>query len=344
MNILIEAHHPAHIHFFKHVIRILIDRGDEVLVLGRDRDVMRSLLDSYSYIPNILISATGTGNRFPLAEFLHRQRQVASSIRTRKPDIVMSLMGTYTQSAKLFGVPNLIFTDSEFQRTAHAIAHPFATRIHTPECFGKSLGRKHIRYRGYHELAFLHPDRFTPDPCVLNELGGIAEGDYMVLRVSAWDTLHDIGEQGLANQLTDTVRSLSRYLKVFIVPERGVDLGELESHRLALSPHRLHDVLAFARLVVSEGASTASEAACLGVPAVYINSTSRSYLDDQENRYGLVHNFRSASTAIARAMQLAEDPPSKAWRQQRRQALIDDHIDVTAYVIDQIDRYRSSAS
>jgi predicted glycosyltransferase len=38
MRILIEAHHPAHIHFWKYPVRELIDRGHEVLMIGRDRD------------------------------------------------------------------------------------------------------------------------------------------------------------------------------------------------------------------------------------------------------------------------------------------------------------------
>ena len=118
---------------------------------------------------------------------------------------------TPAQAARLFGVPNIIFTDSEFQSFNHKIAHPFATRIYTPQCFDKPLGGKQRRYNGYHELAFLHPARFTPRPEVLSRLsvnggpsvngtggtGAPAPGQYVVIRTSAWNTLHDIGESGL---------------------------------------------------------------------------------------------------------------------------------------------------
>ena len=127
MRLLIEAHHPAHIHFFKNMVRLWRERGDEVLLLGRDRDVMRKLLDAYDWIPSQIVSSTGQNNRFPLREMLLRQAGVARAVRRFQPDLVLSLMGSYTQAARLFGVPNVIFTDSEFQSFNHRIAHPFAT-------------------------------------------------------------------------------------------------------------------------------------------------------------------------------------------------------------------------
>src|SRR5688572_31596557 len=43
-------------------------------------------------------------NRFPMEEMLRRQFTVARSIRRFRPEIVLSLMGSYTQSARFFGV------------------------------------------------------------------------------------------------------------------------------------------------------------------------------------------------------------------------------------------------
>jgi len=37
MRILIEAHHPAHIHFFKKAVRLWRDRGDEVETIRAKR-------------------------------------------------------------------------------------------------------------------------------------------------------------------------------------------------------------------------------------------------------------------------------------------------------------------
>jgi uncharacterized protein len=372
MRLLIEAHHPAHIHFFKHAIRAWQDRGDEVLLLGRDRDVMKQLLTAYSWIPQEIISSTGRSNRFPMREMLLRQLAVARTIRSFRPSLVLSLMGSYTQAARLLGVPNIIFTDSEFQSFNHRIAHPFATRIYTPECFWKPLGPKQRRYRGYHELAFLHPSRFSARQSVLSRLSvnrsgsagsaaagsaaagsaaagtgtagragsaHPAPGQYVVLRTSAWNTLHDIGQSGLGAGFDGLMQMLLPHYSVYIVPEGGQLAAQWSSYRLNVPPDEYHDVLAFAALVITEGASTASEAACLGVPSVYVNTTRRGYLEDQERRYQLVYNYTDAELAVRKVRELIAAPPRREDLEAARARLIADHIDVTDYVVSELDRF-----
>ncbi|HVW25620.1 MAG TPA: DUF354 domain-containing protein [Polyangiaceae bacterium] len=339
MRLLIEAHHPAHIHFFRNAIRVWRERGDDVLLLGRDRDVMKKLLAAYSYIPFEVLTAQRKNNRFPMEEMLQRQVKVAAKIAAFRPDVVLSLMGSYTQSAALFRRPNIIFTDSEFQSFNHRIAHPFATRIYTPECFWKDLGKKQRRYRGYHELAFLHPARFSPNDAVLEMMGNPEPGRYVVLRISAWNTLHDIGMKGFGDYFDEFMRELTRRIAVYLVPEGGALPAEWEAHRLRIPPERFHDALAFARLVVTEGASTASESACLGVPAVYLNTTERGYLNDQERRYGLVSNFTDARAALKKTLELLDAPHDTERYRAARDRLVADHIDVTEYVVREIDGF-----
>ena len=60
------------------------------------------------------------------------------------------------------------------------------------------LGRKHIRYNGFHELAYLHPNRFKPDISVLDELK-VKEGEkFVILRFVSWNATHDFGQAGLS--------------------------------------------------------------------------------------------------------------------------------------------------
>lgn len=338
MRLLIEAHHPAHIHFFKHAIRTWLDRGHQVKLLGRDRDVMRQLLRAYDYIPSELTSTVTELNQFPLGEMLVRHARVTEQLFRFGPDLVLSLMGSYTQPAGLLRVPNFIFTDSEFQHLNHRIAHPFATRIYTPECFWKDLGPKQLRYKGYHELAFLHPKRFTPSTAVLEQLG-LSPGEYVVVRISAWDTLHDVGESGFGGALDEFMEALLAKYRVLVVPERGQISPRWAEHQMKIGPEKFHDVLAAARFVVSEGASTASEAACLGVPALYLNTTSRGYLDDIARRYDLVSCHKHARGALRKVREWLEEPPDLALAQRARQRLLDEHIDVTDFVVREVEDF-----
>lgn len=341
MRILLEAHHPAHIHFFKYAVKEWTDRGDEVLLLGRDRDVMKALLAAYGWIPYRLLTTGARNNRFPLAEFLGRQSGVAAHIVRFRPDVVMSCMGSYAQTAGVLRVPSAIFTDSEHQAFNHRIAHPFATRIYTPECFHKDLGPKQRRYRGYHELAFLRPERFTPRDEVLARLDalqpGVKKHGYTVLRTSAFNTLHDIGQAGIGAAIREVFDLCAAEGPVFIVPEGGKVPAEWERYRFALPPDWFHDALAFARFVVTEGASTASECACLGVPAVYVNSSSLGYLEEQERRYALVDVLKPGGPVVEKVRERIAATPDRARWDAARERLLEDHVDVTSVIVSAAD-------
>jgi predicted glycosyltransferase len=305
MKILLEAHHPAHIHFWKYPVRELIERGHEVLMIGRDRDVMRRLLEVYDWIPAEIPKRRTRGNKFPLIEMLERQWVVAKSIRRFRPDVVASLMGSYTQTAKLLGVRNLIFTDSEFQHFNHRIAHPFADEIYTPACFYKDLGAKQVKYDGIHELVFLNPRVFRRDPSVLERYDGLVAGGYVLVRLSAWNTLHDLAHEGLGDRVYSFVQECERKYRVVISAEEGKLPPGLERCAMRIAAEDFHQLLAHSRMVLSEGASTASEAACLGVPSVYINNTEpRGYLKLLEEQYGLVWGFDDAEQGIQAAREL----------------------------------------
>jgi uncharacterized protein len=135
------------------------------------------------------------------------------------------------------------------------------------------------------------------------------------------------------------MQRLLPHYSVYIVPEGGQLAARWSSYRLNVPPDEYHDVLAFAALVITEGASTASEAACLGVPSVYVNTTRRGYLEDQERRYQLVYNYTDAELAVRKVRELVMAPPRSEDLRAARAQLIADHIDVTDYVVSELDRF-----
>ncbi|MDQ8206013.1 DUF354 domain-containing protein [Coraliomargarita sp. SDUM461003] len=339
MRILLEAHHPAHIHFWKYPIRELQARGHDVRMVGRKRDVMERLLAAYPWIDAVVPSQSASFNRFPLLGMLSRQAFVANTIRKFQPDVVASLMGSYTQSAKLLGVRNVVFTDSEFQHFNHRIAHPFADEIHTPECFYKELGAKQKRYNGIHELAFLDP-AYTDFSQVLSaRYAELLERPYAIVRMSAWNTFHDISHQGIGDNLESFVRYLNTHYRVVISAEESALPESLKEYAATFAPEDFHAVLAGASFVLTEGASTASEAACLGVPTVYINSTEpRGYLQMLEERYGLLRGFSDSASGLAVARELVESLNTRLYSEWRDHATkhIEESIDVVAYIVNSV--------
>ena len=147
----------------------------------------------------------------------------------------------------------------------------------------KAPKKKQIKYSGYQELAYLHPARFIPDPVIRQVLGVGIKEKYVILRFVAWGASHDYGHKGIAlENKFKAVKEFANFAKVFISAEGSLP-AELETLRLKIPPEKMHDVLAFASLIFSESATMVSEAAVLGVPGIYIDSTGRYYTRDQKN-------------------------------------------------------------
>lgn len=311
-------------------------------MIGRDRDVMKRLLEVYDWIPAEIPKRKTRKNKFPLIEMIERQRAVAKAIRRFRPDVVASLMGSYTQSAKLFGVRNVIFTDSEFQHFNHRIAHPFADEIHTPACFYKDLGSKQRRYDSIHELGFLGPNHFICDDSFLDRYPSLKLNRYIVMRLSAWNTFHDLDHAGIGDHVYSFVESVKSDYKIVISAEENKVPPGLDAYALAVEPEDFHQLLAHSQFVLSEGASTASEAACLGVPCVYVNSTEeRGYLRLLAERYQLVRGFADPDVGVSAALEwinLLEDDTVRLRFVEASDHFIRDLIDPVDYIVEQLIR------
>ncbi len=86
----------------------------------------------------------------------------------------------------------------------------------------------------------------------------------------------------------------------------------------------------------------ASECAILGTPAIFIDFAGRGYTDEEEEKYGMVFNFRddivSQENALRKAVELLENKHLKEEYQVKRTKLINDKIDGTKFMVDLIER------
>ena len=77
----------------------------------------------------------------------------------------------------------------------------------------------------------------------------------------------------------------------------------------------------------------ASEAAVLGTPAIYVNSLTMGYIED-EQRYGLLHHFTNGRAALDKVRELLATPALKARYAERRARLLADKINPTPWLVD----------
>ena len=80
-----------------------------------------------------------------------------------RPDLLVGGVGNVyvAHVGKLLRKPSIVFDDIEHAEIDHRLMDPFVSVICTPSCYRGDIGTKQVRYNGYHEPAYLHPNRFT---------------------------------------------------------------------------------------------------------------------------------------------------------------------------------------
>ncbi len=346
MRLLIDILHPAHVHIFKNLIRELGERGHEVRITMREKDVARDLLDQYGF-PYEILSQQRSGLGLA-AEFATRNARLWSVAERFRPHFLVGCMGpSITAVGRLRRLLArdrarvVVFYDTEMAALTNTFVYPLADYVCTADCYYGFVPGNHITYPGYQQLAYLHPNRFTPDRAVVSQAGIDPDAPFSVVRFVSYQASHDVGTAGISNQKKiELVRGLAEHGRVLLTSEKELP-PELEPYRVKLPASQMHHVLAFARLLVGESATMASESAVLGVPAVYISPRGRGFTDDQERRYGLVQNFtaeRYQQDWVGAVKKLAADPKLTERARAAHAHLLREKIDVTAWMLDFFER------
>ncbi len=306
------------------------------MVTAREKDGSNRLLDAIG-IPYELISRSSIGICCQIVEFLGRNWRFWKLARRFQPDVMTGIMGpTIAVVGWLMRCPRYVFYDTECAMFTNRFVYPLATHVITPACYRGKIGPRHVTYAGYHELAYLHPARFRPDPEVVRRNGLDPGKSYCLVRFVGWWATHDRGERGLSlEQKIQAVQTLGRYGKVLITSEAPLPPA-LEPFRYSGAVEDIHHVLAFARLLYGESATMASESAVLGVPAVYVSDTGRGYTDEEDRRYGLVHNFKVADydASLEKAAALLTDANTAVHARAASERLLGEKGDVTAFMVE----------
>ena len=346
MRILIDMGHPAHVHFFKNFIWEMEKNGHEIKVTARDKEVTQDLLIKYGFAFQI-IGKSKPGKTNLLKEWIIRDFRLYKSARNFKPDILMGIGNpSIAHVSKIIRKSSIIFTDTEHAKFSNSITFPFSDVICTPDCYRDSIGSKQIRYNGYHEIAYLHPHYFTPNPTVLDELG-LTEGDlFIIVRFVSWQASHDVGQHGIRDKV-GLVKALEQYGRVLITSE-GALPSELQQYQIRVSPEKLHDLLYYAMLYVGEGGTMASEAAVLGTHAIYVNSLGLGYIAEENEKYHLISDFSGEActdeTVQTEARRLLQNPDLRKVGKEKGDALVQDKIDVTAFMVWFVENFPDSVS
>lgn len=332
MRIVVTIQHPAHVHFFRHAIDELSAAGHDVFVFARENDLAVPLLEAYGIGHEVLAGPQASLLGLARTQLTYEARLLARARRI-DPDVMTAIGGVaVSHVAPLVGAKSVVWIDNEGV-SSHRLMAPFAHRIYTPATFRDDFGTSHRRYDGFQELAYLHPDRFEPNPDRLEAFGIDPQEPYYVCRFKRWDALHDVGEAGLSRAGKRAIVSLLDGYGTVYVTSSGDLPPDLEAYEQPIPPTHVHDLLHFADGYAGDSATMATEAALLGTPAVRIQSFAgdgdMSNFVVLEDGYGLLQSTDDEREALALLRAQCGDPQTGARWASRRAQLLSETVDVT---------------
>ncbi len=340
--------HPAHFHLFKNTAEDLRKEGYHVRYLIKRKDVLESLVISSGVDYQIVREKERkTTSKAGLAlSLLAMDWHVTRCLIKNRTDL---LVGTYTPLISgRTGVPTIVCNedDADVVPNFARLSYPFASDILVPTtCDCGKWNHKAIKVKTYQELAYLHPDNFTPSREIAEKYV-TTDSPFFIIRFAKLSAHHDSGIKGIDASLAERIIGLmAPYGRVYITSERPLE-PQFEPYRIHIDPIDMHHVMAFCSLYVGDSQTMAAEAGVLGVPFIRFNDfVGRiGYLKELEEVYLLGFGFKThEQEALVRTLQELLSMKDRAVIfQSRRQRMLADKIDYRRFLTEFIAGYPES--
>ncbi len=274
MTIYIDINHPAHVHYFRNFIKKMEEHGHCYVVTNRDDNLINYLLDFYK-IDHIIRNKRKNNSKSKLTTVLYLLVMTFHVWRNARKHKVDAFLGFASSSCAISGFllrkPSVLLDDTEHNKFNHSIYKRFATLLLTPYYFKKEIRSDQVYFDAYVEQLYLSNNKIA---------GG---GGYIFLRFIAYDASHDanVDTSNIALYRNEIINKLKPFYKLIISCESEEMQQQYSEYVGNFNPEEIHEVMRKAELVISDGATMASEAGVMGVPYVYTNPLFVGYVEEQ---------------------------------------------------------------
>lgn len=267
-SIIFDITHFPHVNLYKNIIKFLIHKNYVVHVALRPRGNMISIFEKEC--PNVPYISIGRHRRTvsgKIVDLIKRDMGLFKYFMKNKIDIGIGTGFNITHIAPLFGKPSIMFVDDVEYKLTYYLYKPFATYVVMPQHIPAN-GKNILKYNGFKELAYLHPDYFKPDEKAL-EPYNLQPLEYVFIReVSSASLNYRNMEEGKLAKIIDYLKE--KGLKVILSIEDKSLINLFENCIIIEEPiEDVHSLLKYALFTISSGDSMARESCLVGTPSIY---------------------------------------------------------------------------
>jgi uncharacterized protein len=328
LRVWIDVTNSPHVVFFRPLVELLRNRGNDVTISARDFAQTLELLDDAGLEHTVVGPPHGGASRISKIRAMGgRLRALRRFAGDRRFDVALAHAShELPLAARSLGIRSGYAFDYEFALAQHGLGCRAATRVVAPDAtpqgrldrLGARTGKVR-RYAGLKEEYYLHG--FEPDEGVLERLGLERDRLLAVVRTPPEVSLYHLHGSPLFGDVLERL-GIDRAVQAVVLPRTPGQRAALRALALPslVVPERAVDALslvAHADLVVSAGGTMNREAVALGTP-VYTTFAGRlGAVDERLIEEGLLRPLGSADDLV-----LERKPASAASRADRDPALL----------------------
>ena len=330
--------HPAHYHNIRLVADNLGNKGHQIILVAREKDVLLDLVKGSPHQVYVVDRKKGDGKLVRGMGILRREWDMLRIARKHKPALMVGTDFVITHIGKLLGIPSVVMNEDDADEVPLFVrfAYPYATSILAPNTCptGKYEG-KTIHYPGYQELSYLHPNYFQPDPEKIKLLSPDGK-PYFILRFAKLTAHHDDGKTGISIDLAlKIIDKLSPHGRIFITSERKLET-RLEKYRIIIHPRDIHHALNYAEMYIGDSQTMAAEAAVMGTPSLRYNDFvgKLGYLEELQHRFELTQGIETGlpEKVLETIDSWLKMPERKEVWKKRKENMLEQCLDVNSFL------------
>jgi len=346
-KVLIFIGTPKQAHYYSHIVKALKSEGIDVILVARPKectlDLMNHYFDEYDIVyfsDSIINKAFGM---FAVNKELYKiakANSLSAMISTLNPSV--------SQMGKFLDIPTITINDTDHAKILASLCIPFSDIVLTNATYLHDYGHKHIRYDGFLELIYLDRTHFIPNKDTINRLKSDNDQKLIVLRFIKSAASHDLESGGFSLAIKiKLVEYLSQYGQIMISSESELP-PEIEKYRFKMEPHELHSCLYYSDLCVSDGSSTAVEAALLGTPSIHYEKLNyRGNMSKITSHLGylkylsekrMFNTYNNKSDVLLNSLKFIRNPNSKRRAIERSDKFFRDNRSPLKFIIDTVQR------
>ena len=351
MNILVHIAHPAQFHLFRNVITNLEKDGHKCFILIKTKDILEDLVKESGLNYFNILKKEHRGSKLSMfLDLLVREWQILKFVFKHKIEMLIGSSVEIAQVGWLLRKKRVNFGEDDMSVVPLFcnMAGPFIQTMLSPiSCNNGKIEPKSIKYAGFHKLAYLHPNTFTPDRKIVEQYFSL-DKPFFILRFAKLKAYHDISAnaQGINTEIAQKIIDILKpHGNIYITSERKLE-PQFEQYRMQIKASDIHHILSFASIYIGDSQSMAVEAAMLGTPSLRFNNFAGKIgvLEELEHTYELTYGISPTepNKLYDKLNELISNPNLKEIFQQRRKKMLSDKIDVTAFFTWFLENYPAS--